>query len=381
MCLLVRSLHLLIVSKYLLETSSAKSEGALEIKRDKTLNGMKSKETVLVTGGTGYLAKWVIAGLVREGFGVRATLRNLHQEAEVRSAIAEQVDSAGHLSFASADLLKDEGWMTAMAGCQYVLHVASPMGQGAPKGTDLIGPARDGTLRVLKAAAASGIERVVCTSSAFASQPPIVPGEMQPLADENTWTNAEEKGLPEYARSKILAERAAWEFMKTNTSSMTLATVLPGLILGPVMKKSVSGSLELVSRLLTGKLPALPRIGFGIIETQNLVDLHLRAMTSPAAANQRFIGVGDFLWISEIAEILRKQFPDRSAKIPSRQLPDWILRLSALFQDEARFMAPMLGKRREIDSSKTSSLLQWRAKSSSEAVIQCAKSLIEHGLA
>lgn len=333
-----------------------------------------------MTGGTGYLAGWVIVGLLREGYEVRATLRNLHKQSEVRTAINEQVDSLDRLSFVAADLLRDEGWMTAMTGCQYVLHVASPMGQGAPKGTDLVGPARDGTLRVLKAAAASGIERVVCTSGGFASQTPAIPGEMQPLANEDTWTNSEEKGLSEYARSKILAERAAWEFVKKDMSGMTLATVLPGMILGPAMNKSVSGSLEFISRLLTGKLPGLPRIGFGISETQNLVDLHLRAMTSPAAANQRFIGVGDFLWISDIAEILRKQFPDRSAKIPSRQLPDWILRLSALFQEEARFMAPMLGKRREFDTRKTSSLLQWHAKPSREAVIECAKSLIDQGL-
>jgi dihydroflavonol-4-reductase len=352
----------------------------LETTRENKLNGTNRKRTVLVTGGTGYLAGWVTVGLLREGYEVRATLRNLHKESEVRTAIDEQVDSGSRLSFVAADLLKDEGWMTAMTGCQYVLHIASPMGQGTPKGTDLVGPARGGTLRVLKAAAASGVERVVCTSSGFASQTPAVPGEMQPLANEDTWTDPTEKSLPEYARSKILAERAAWEFVKTDTSGMTLATVLPGMILGPMINKSVSGSLELISRLLTGKLPALPRIGFGIIETQNLVDLHLRAMTSPAAANQRFIGVGDFLWISDIAEILKKRFPDRSAKIPSRQLPDWILRLSALFQEEARFMAPMLGKRREFDTSKASSLLQWHARPSSEAVIECAKSLIDRGL-
>jgi len=339
-----------------------------------------SNSTVLVTGGTGYLAKWVIVGLLREGYTVRVTLRNLSKESEVRASIDEQVASVDRLSFVAADLLKDEGWMRAMTGCKYVLHVASPMGQGAPKGMDLVTPARDGTLRVLSAAAASGIERVVCTSSAFASQTPAVAGEMQPIANEDTWTVPTETSLSEYARSKVLAERAAWEFMKTDTSGMTLATVLPGLILGPVMNKSVTGSLELISRLLTGKLPALPRIGFGIIETNNLVDLHMKAMTSPAAANGRFIGVGDFLWISDIAEILKEQFQDRSAKIPSRQLPDWVLRLSALFQEEARFMAPMLGKRREFDTSKTSSVLQWHAKPSREAVIECAKSLIDQGL-
>lgn len=182
----------------------------------------EKKETVLVTGGSGYVAGWMIVGLLREGYSVRATLRSMKREDVVRAAVAEQVNATGRLFFVAADLGSDEGWDKAVSGCDYVLHVASPMGQGEPKGTDLVSPARDGTLRVLKAAARNGVHRVVYTSSLIAAQAQSVPGEIQPRTDEHTWTNPEEKGLSEYGRSKTLAERAAWDFVEHDTSGMEL---------------------------------------------------------------------------------------------------------------------------------------------------------------
>lgn len=335
---------------------------------------------VLVTGGTGYLAGWIIAGLLRNGYQVRTTLRNPGRETEVAAAIGTQVESLDGLSFARTDLLKDEGWSAAVAGCEYVMHVASPMGQGAPRGTDLVTPAREGTLRVLKAAHAGGVRQVVLTSSGVAAQSPSVPQETQPVANEETWTDLNESGVTEYVRSKTLAERAAWDFMKQHPSEMALTTVLPGLILGPVMAKSVSGSLEVISRLMTGTVPALPHIGFGITHTLDLVDLHLRTLGNPLAVNRRFIGVGDFLWMKDIAAILRRELPEHAAKITSRRLPDWLLRVSALFQEEARQIMPMLGKRREFDASNTFTQLQWRPRPAVEAVTECARSLIESHL-
>lgn len=346
------------------------------------MSDIEGENVVLVTGGSGYLAGWMIVGLLRKGFSVRTTLRELGKQAVVRGAIEKQVGGVGdRLSFAKAELRRDEGWMQAMQGCRYVVHVASPMGQADPKGTDLVGPAREGTLRVLKAASASGVDRVVCTSSGFAAQARTVHGGMQPVADETTWTDPDEKGMSEYARSKILAERAAWEFIRSDTSGMTLATILPGLILGGAMTKTVSPSLEIVARLLAGKVPALPHVGFCMTDVQDLVELHIRAMTSPDAANQRFIGVGDFLWFSEIANTLKKAFPDRSDRIPTKRVPNWLMRLSALFKDEARFMLPMLGIRREFDASKAAMLLQWTPRPSRDAVVRCATSLIDRGLA
>ncbi len=369
------------------------------------MNNEHRSTTVLVTGGSGYLAGWLIVGLLRQGYSVRVTLRNLAREREVRAAIATQVvtnqnithQSSPHqispdqispdqisiddrLTFVAADLMSDAGWSDAMAGCTYALHAASPMGQGEPRGTDLVGPAREGTLRVLAAAAASGVRRVVATSSLIAAQGPTVAQEQQPITDETTWTDTQQKGLSEYGRSKTLAEQAAWAFIDNDSSGLTLATILPGMILGPVMTEKVSGSVEVVSRLLTGKVPAIPRLGFSITDVRDLVDLQLKAMTHPDAANQRLIGVGDFLWFSEIADILRRQFPSHAAKIPKRRLPTLVVRLAGLFQEEARFMAPLLNKRREFVTAKAADLLDWRPRPSKDAVIDCGEGLLAQKL-
>ena len=338
-----------------------------------------SGKTVLVTGGSGYLAGWVIVGLLQRGYRVRTTLRDLSREKQVRAALTREVDSADLLSFYAADLLSDEGWDAATAGADYVLHVASPMGQGEMK-PDLVRPAREGTVRVLNAAARAGVQRVVYTSSTVAAQSATVPGELQPRSDESTWTDVQQKGLPEYPRSKTLAERAAWEFIERDRSGMTLTTVLPGMILGPVMKDHISGSLELVSRLLTGRFPAIPHIGFAITDTRELVDLHLTAMLAPEAANQRFLGVGDFLWVDEIANLLRERLGAAAEKVPVRKLPDFVVRVAGLFQYEARFMLPLLGKRREYDVAKAANILDWRPRPARDAVLTCAESILRSGL-
>lgn len=335
--------------------------------------------TVLVTGGSGYVAGWMIVGLLRRGYTVRATLRSLGREEKVRAAIARQGCADDRLAFVTADLLSDVDWDEAVADCDTVFHVASPMGQGEPK-ADLVRPAREGTERVLKAASRHQVRRFVYTSSVVAAQAPSIPGELQPRTDETTWTNAQQKGLGEYARSKTLAERMAWDFIQKDSSGMTLATILPGMILGPVMADGVSGSLEVIYRLLKGKVPAIPHIGFAITDVQDLVDLNIRAMTNPEAADQRFLGVGDFLWMSEIAATLREHLGSNASAVTTRALPDFVLRLAAVFQQEARFMAPMLGKRREFDVSKAAALLDWRPRPSKQTVIDCAESMQRNGL-
>ena len=337
------------------------------------------RETVLVTGGSGYVAGWMIVGLLRQGYGVRSTLRSLEREQQIRQAIAGQIEANDRLTFVEANLLKDDGWENAVAGCDCVFHMASPMGQGEPN-ADLIRPAREGTLRVLKAASRKGVRRFVYTSSTVTAEASSVDGEDQPRTDETTWTSTERKGLSEYGRSKTLAEKAAWDFIGQDSSGMTLSTILPGLILGPVMAKSVSGSLELIYRLLKGKVPAIPHIGFAITDVQDLVDLHIKAMESLDAANQRFLGVGDFLWMSDIASLLRRQLGVNANAVTTRKLPDFVLRFAALFQQEARFMAPMLGKRREFNVSKAASLLDWRPRPSSDTVIASAESMLRGGL-
>lgn len=352
----------------------------MDIPLERVTGRMERGPAVLVTGGSGYLAGWMIRGLLREGFSVRTTLRSLRRKEDVITMLQPHVPSVADLSFVVADLLRDEGWSEAVSGCEYVIHVASPMVQRAGQREDLVAAAQQGTLRVLQAACDAGVTRVVFTSSGYAAKSAAIAGEEQPVTDENTWTDRNDQELSEYAKSKVLAERAAWDFIQSSKSATTLATIVPGMILGPVMGKSVSGSLDVVSRLLAGKLPALPNVGFSVSETQDLVDLHLRAMVRPEAANQRFIGAGDFLWLREIAELLRQRFPDRSQSIPSRRLPDFVVRTLALFQEDMRTLKPMLGKRERLDCRKAFELLQWKPRPSREAVIVCGESLIANKL-
>ena len=333
----------------------------------------------MVTGGSGYIAGWLIVQLLEQGYRVRTTVRSRSREAAVRNAVRAQTKPVDTLSFSLADLLDDAGWSAAVSGCNYVVHVASPMGQGEPK-ADLLRPAREGTIRVLKAAREAGVQRVVLTSSTVAAKPSSTHGEILPATTESTWTDPEEKGLSAYARSKTLAERAAWEFAGQTTGTMELTTILPGMVLGPVMMGTVSGSVELISRMLTGKFPALPRIGFSLVDVRDLAALHLLAMRAPAAAGQRFLGVGDFLWIADIAKLLRDHFGRQASKVPTRRLPDFILRLAALFQYEARFMAPMLGQRTQFNVSKAATLLGWHPRPASEVVLGCASDLIRQHL-
>ena len=338
-------------------------------------------KTVLVTGGSGYVGGWIIVALLRRGYRVRTTLRTLTRQVEVRAAVTREVDPEERLSCCAADLLDDQGWEEAVEGCDAVIHVASPMGQGMPKGTDLVRPAREGTLRILQAAAHAGVRRVVMTSSTVAAQPPKAADQSgDSTTDETVWTDPAEAKLGEYARSKTLAEGAAWEFVRRSRGGMTLSTVLPGMILGPVMAKSVSGSVEVVSRMLAGKVPAIPRIGFNTVDVRDLADLHLQAMEASAAAGQRFIAVSDFLWLADMAKLLRDHFGARAHRVPTRGLPDFVLRLAAWFSAEARFMAPMLGQRRKFSTAKAETLLGWQPRPASQAVLDCAASLLSQKL-
>ena len=332
-----------------------------------------------MTGGSGYIAGWIIVQLLEQGGRVRTTVRSPSREVAVRNAVAGQIDPEDRLSFSVADLLKDEGWSDAVTGCNYVIHVASPMGQGEPK-ADLLGPAREGTIRILKAARDAGVQRVVLTSSTVAAKPSSKRGEVASTAtDENAWTDPDEKGLSSYARSKTLAERAAWEFVR-QTGGVELTTILPGMVLGPVMTGKISGSVELISRMLTGKVPALPRVGFSVIDVRNLADLHIRAMRHPKAAGQRFLGVGDFLWMEDMAKPLSDHFGQQASTVPTRRLSDFVLRVAALFQYEARFMVPLLGRRTNFDVSKAANLLDFHPRPATEVVLACARDLIRQHL-
>ena len=340
---------------------------------------MSDQKTVLVTGGSGYIGGWCVIGLLQQGYTVRTTVRDLAREAGVRAALGTVVDPGDRLSFFSANLTKDAGWDQAVEGCDYVLHVASPLGVPPPKDpNDLINPARDGALRALNAAIKAGVKRVVMTSSVASTSPPV--GAPSGVNDETVWTDSDDVRHGGYPRSKTIAERAAWDLMASSGGAATLATVNPALVLGPVFGADFSDSVQLVQRLLSGKVPGLPRLGFNIVDVRDVADLHIRAMTNPAAAGQRFIAAGEFAWMADIAALLRARLGDQAAKVPTRNAPDVLIRLAALFDRDLSAVTGSLGKRQEFTSAKAQSVLGWRPRPMAETILDCANSLIAKGL-
>lgn len=340
---------------------------------------MSDQATVLVTGGSGYIGGWCVIGLLNQGYVVRTTVRDLKREAEVRAALGQQADLS-RLSFHAADLTADAGWDEAVAGCDYVLHVASPLGVAEPKDPNvLIGPARDGARRAVSAAIKAGVKRVVLTSSVAATS--HAPGGPDSVADETVWTDPNLRGVSAYSQSKTLAERKAWELIGASDGSTTLATVNPALVLGPVLSRDYSGSVQVVERLLTGRVPGLPRLGFNIVDVRDVADLHIRAMTAPEAAGQRFIAAGCWAWMADIAAVLKANLGDGAAKVPTGKAPDFVLRLASLVDKDLTAVTPNLGKKHDVTSAKAQSVLGWRPRPLDETLLDCARSLIATGSA
>jgi nucleoside-diphosphate-sugar epimerase len=315
---------------------------------------------VLVTGGTGFLGSWCIVKLLAAGHEVATTLRSLGREPDVRDMVqagGEPRDAP--ISFYEADLLRDDGWAEAVRGCDYVLHVASPFGGSAPDNeSDLIRAARDGSLRVLRAARDASVRRVVLTSS-FAA---IGYGhaERDEVFTEADWTDVAQPDVAPYIKSKALGERAAWDFMAAEGGLMELTVVNPVGIFGPVLGPDYSSSIEIIRRFLDGSVPAVPRTYFGLVDVRDAADLHLLAMTSPAAGGERFIAVaGEPLSMLEVAKVLRQELSDAASKVPTQKLPDISVRTLALTSPQMRQIAPNLGKRRRSSNAKALQVLGW----------------------
>lgn len=337
---------------------------------------------VLVTGGSGFIAAHVILALLREGHEVRGTLRGMGREPEARSQLAVGgVTPDAPLSFHAADLLADDGWSAAMEGCDYALHVASPVPAGMAAGDDaaLIRVAREGTLRVLRAARAARVRRVVVTSS-FAAVGYGSPPRTTPY-DERDWTDPDGEGVDAYTRSKTLAERAAWDFIAGDGAGMELAAVNPVVVLGPALGPDMSASLDLVRALLDGAVPALPRIYLGLVDVRDVADLHVKAMTAPHAAGERFLATtGAAVSLAGIARTLRDGLGPAARRVPRFELPDLAVRLAALVLPTARLAVPRLGIRRSATSAKARETLGWSPRPAEGAILATAESLIRLGL-
>jgi nucleoside-diphosphate-sugar epimerase len=332
-------------------------------------------ETVLVSGGSGFLGGWCVVELLRQGYDVRTTVRDLGREAEVRAAVSSAVDPGERLTVLEADLTSDAGWAEAVAGCRHVLHVASPFPPTQPKDPDeLIVPAREGTLRVLGAALDAGAERVVVTSSVAAVTGSGRPKPGAPL-DETDWSDPDNPKLTPYARSKTIAERAAWDLAAERGASGKLATVNPGAILGPVLGPARSFSLQMVERLLGG-LPGVPKIGYSVVDVRDVADLHLRAMTAPEAGGKRFVAVESFRWMADVAAVLRERLGKDAAKVPQRTVPNLLVRAMALADPSVRSIVGQLGKRTNLSSERARTELGWSPRPAEQTIVDCARSLL-----
>lgn len=335
---------------------------------------------VLVSGGTGFVASHCILQLLGAGRSVRATVRAHHREADLRATIRAAGGDDATLQVVVADLTADDGWAEAVRGCAHVLHVASPFPAEAPAHADeLIIPARDGALRVLRAARNAGVTRVVMTSS-FAAVGYGIPQPDRPF-DERDWTDPDEPTVQAYMQSKYHAERAAWDFVDRHGGGLELTVINPTGIFGPALSSDFSTSIGLVRSLIEGALPAVPRLSFGVVDVRDVADLHLRAMTQPEAAHQRFIAVaGKALTFLEVAKILKANLGRRASRVPDMEMADAEVRALAATSPAMAAMVPQLGIVREASADKAIGLLGWQPRSAEEAILASAESLFRLGV-
>jgi dihydroflavonol-4-reductase len=331
--------------------------------------------TVLVTGGSGFLGSWCLVELLRRGHTVRTTLRDLSREGEVRAMVASELDAGERLSVHRADLTQDEGWQEAIAGCDYVLHVASPFPPVQPNDPDeLIVPARDGALRVLRASLDAAVKRIVLTSSVAAVRH-VGGAEGERELTEADWTDPENTRLSPYVRSKTIAELAAWELVRSREAEDRLVVVCPGAILGPVLGADRSYSLQLIERLLGG-MPGVPRLGFSIVDVRDVAALEVDAMTAREAGGERLLAAGPFVWVSEIAQILRERLGAQARKVPRRQVPDFLVRALARFDASLRPVVDDLGQRVTYSLENSRRRAGFSPRPVEETVVDCARSLL-----
>src|SRR3954447_4047931 len=335
--------------------------------------------TVLVTGGSGFLGAHCIVGLLESGQTVRTTVRDLKREPEVREAVGAQTDTS-NLSFAVAELGSDDGWAEAVAGADYVLHVASPFPPAQPKDPDeLIVPARDGALRVIKAALDADVKRIVLTSSVAAVRHGRDWTHGAEPYTEADWTNGSDTRWTPYVRSKTIAEQAAWEHVRAAGAEDRLAVVNPGAIIGPVLSEDRSYSIQAVERLLGG-LPAVPRLGFTFVDVRDVADLHIRAMTSESAGGERFIAADRFLWMQEVSQILRDRLGEAARRAPTRIAPNVMMRVMAVFDPAVRSVISDLREAARLSSAKARETLGWSPRPVADSIADTGRSLIDHGI-
>ena len=351
---------------------------------------MTSTELVLVTGGSGFLGSHCVLQALQKGYRVRTTVRSLKRSDEVKTMMRNggvSEEQIGRLEFVAADLMKDEGWTEACKDCAYVLHVASPFPLVPPKREEeIITPAKEGTLRVLRAAKSAGtVKRVVITSSVAAISYGHPSRTKNQYFTEEDWTNLNNASHPvaPYQKSKTIAERAAWDWIAKEGNGMELVVVNPVGIFGPILSASYATSIELVVQLLNRSVPGVANLLLDTVDVRDTADLHFLAMTDPQAAGQRFIACSDddCMSMREVALILKKSLPkEEGDKVPTRQLPDFLIRLVSVFNRPASLILPELGIIKNASNHKAKTMLGWKPRSTKEAILASAESCKKFGL-
>ncbi len=337
--------------------------------------------TVLVTGASGFIAKHCIAELLRNDFSVRGTLRDLSRADAVRKSVARAGADACGVDFVTADLLSDDGWQMAMEDCAFVLHVASPFPLQEPRHPDdVIRPAREGALRVLKAATQAGVKRVVMTSSVVSITLPWPEAAQGHVFTEADWTNPERPDITTYIRSKTVAELAAWDYVKSEPRAPELAAVNPAIVFGPATDSDISSSHEVIKLMAMGAYPAAPKVGFPISDVRDVAATHVLAMTKPEAAGKRFLTANGFLRLIEVGRLVADALPDLQGKVPRRELPDLLVRAVAIIDRRLKAVIPDLGHPRPISNAQAQRVLGQTFHSAPEAVKAAALSLRELGV-
>ncbi|GAA4163077.1 aldehyde reductase [Chryseobacterium ginsenosidimutans] len=337
---------------------------------------METKGTVLVTGGSGFIASYCIIALLNNGYKVRATLRSLKKSELVKQMLKKGgIRSFDNLSFAEADLENESSWQKAVEGCQYVIHVASPTPYtNATTEDDFVIPAKNGVLFVLRAAKKAGVKRVVLTSAFGAVGFGTV--KKTPYTEED-WTVLNDTVFP-YQKSKTISEKAAWDFIKNEGEGMEFSVVNPTGVLGPVLSDDFSHSIQNIKQMLNGEMRFCPKLISGYVDVRDVADLHFKAMTMPQANGERFIAVaGNGFSLIDIANVLRKNLGENALKVPTKELPSWVIKFLTIFNPKLKAVTPYLGMIKQASSEKAIKILGWKPHSTEEAILATAKSLIE----
>lgn len=340
---------------------------------------MDNKETVLITGGSGFIATYCIIALLQDGYKVKATLRSLKKAELVKQMLKEGgLQSVDDLSLEEADLANEASWEKAAEGCQYVIHIASPTPYtDAKTEDDFVTPAKNGVLFVLRAAKKAGVKRVVLTSAFGAVGMGTI--KTTPYTEED-WTVLNDTVAP-YQKSKTISEKAAWDFIKTEGAGLELAVVNPTGVLGPVLSDDFSHSIQMIKQMLNGEIKACPKLISGYVDVRDVANLHVKAMTMPQANGQRFIAVaGEGFSVLDIANVLRRNLGEKAANVPTKELPNWLVNVFAMFNPKLKAVALYLGMVKRASSEKAITRLGWKPRSTEEAILATANSLIKLGI-